>query len=168
MINICDLIAEDYFTVECFDNKGNLKWSESIKNLVVTAGLNDALDKYFKGSTYTASHFVGLTTATPVFAAGDTMASHAGWTESVVYSNATRPAYTPGTVAAGSVDNSASKASFTIDTGGTIGGAFLTTDGTKSGNTGTLYGGGAFAGGNRTVISGDTVNVTVTATMAAA
>jgi len=44
----------------------------------------------------------------------------------------------------------------------------LTTDGTKSGATGILYGGGAFAGGNRAVISGDTVNVTVTATMAAA
>jgi hypothetical protein len=168
MIHIENILCEDYFRVECFDKEGNLKWAETITNLVVNVGLNDALDKYFKGSTYTASHFVGLTAATPVVAAADTMASHSGWTESVVYSNATRPAYTPGTVSGGSVDNSASKASFTIDTGGTIGGAFLTTDGTKSGATGILYGGGAFAGGNRAVISGDTVNVTVTATMAAA
>ena len=168
MTYIGSILSEDYFRVECFDKGGNLKWAETIKNLVVNVGLNDALDKYFRGSTYTASHFVGLTAATPTVAAADTMASHAGWTESVVYSNATRPAYTPGTVSGGSVDNSASKASFTINAGGTVGGAFLATDGTKSGTTGTLYGGGAFAGGNRAVVSGDTVNVTVTATMAAA
>jgi len=94
MIHIENILCEDYFRVECFDKDGNLKWADTIANLVVNVGLNDALDKYFKGSTYTASHFVGLTTATPTVAAADTMASHAGWTESVVYSNATRPAYT--------------------------------------------------------------------------
>lgn len=159
---------EDFFTIECIDKNGQLRWIETIENLVVTAGLNDILDKYFKGSTYTASHFVGLTAGTPTFAAGDTMASHSGWTESTVYSEATRPAYTPGTVSGGSVDNSASKASFSINAGGTVGGAFIVTNSTKGGTTGTLYGGGAFTGGDRAVVSGDTINVTVTATAAAA
>ena len=159
---------EDFFVIECVDKNGKRKWIETIENLVVTAGLNDILDKYFKGSTYTAAHFVGLTAGTPVFAAGDTLASHSGWTESTVYSEATRPAYTPGTVSAGSVDNSASKAAFSINPSGTVGGAFIATNSTKGGTTGTLYGGGAFAGGNRAVVSGDTINVTVTATAAAA
>jgi len=159
---------EDFFIIECVDKNGKQKWVENIQNLVVTAGLNDILDKYFKGSTYTASHFVGLSAGTPTFAAADTMASHSGWTESAVYSEATRPAYTPGTVSAGSVSNSASKASFSINSSGTVGGAFIVTNSTKSGTTGTLYGGGAFTGGNRSVVSGDTINVTVTATAAAA
>ena len=39
-----------YYTVECYDADGNLKWSDDIHNLVVTVGKNDMLDKYFAGS----------------------------------------------------------------------------------------------------------------------
>jgi hypothetical protein len=95
------------------------------------------------------------------------MASHAGWTEDQNYSEATREVLTLGTVSGGSVDNSASKASFSINATATIGGAFLTTVSTKGGTTGTLYGGAAFAA-NRSVVSGDTLNVTATLTAAAA
>lgn len=154
-----------WYDVECRDAGGNLKWKEHKHNLVVDVGLNDSLDKHFKGSAYTAAWYVGLTTASNTFAAGDTMASHVGWTESTVYSNATRPALTLGTVAAKSVDNSASKAIFTINAGGTVGGSFIATDSTKGGSTGTIYGGAAF-GANRTVASGDTITVTVTLTAA--
>lgn len=145
-----------------------LAWRDVSRNLVVNTGLNDLLDKYFKGSTYTAAHYVGLTDGSPTIAAGDTMASHVGWAEVAAYSEGTREALTPGTVASQSVDNSASKASFSISSTVTIGGAFVTTDSTKSGSTGTLYGAAAFTGGDRSVGSGDTVNVTITATAAAA
>lgn len=154
-----------WYTVECHDAGGNLKWREHKHNLVVDAGLNDSLDKHFKGSAYTAAWYVGLTTASNTFATGDTMASHAGWTESTVYSNGTRPTLTLGTVASKSVDNSASKAVFNINGSGTVGGSFIATDSTKGGSTGTLYGGAAF-GANRTVASGDTITVTVTLTAA--
>lgn len=152
-----------WYVRECRDANGNLKWVDRQHNLVVTAGLNDSLNQHFKGSSYTAAWYVGMTTASNTFALADTMASHAGWTESTVYSNATRPALTLGTVAAGSVDNTASKAVFNINSSGTVGGAFLVTDSTKGGATGTLYGGAAF-GANRTVASGDTITITVTLT----
>jgi hypothetical protein len=159
---------ENHYIVEAFDQDGNLKWVEEFDNIVVTAGLNDMLDKYFKGSSYTAAHYVGLTDSTPTVAAADTMASHGGWVEITDYTQGTRPAFTPGTVSAGSVDNSASKAVSTINASVTVGGAFVTTNSTKGGSTGTLYGAGAFSGGDRALVNGDTLNVTVTATASAA
>lgn len=152
-----------HFKVEAYRD-GKLLWTDEFDNLVVNVGLNEILDKFYKGSTYTASHFVGVTGATPSFAAADTMATHGGWTEETTYSNATRPAFTPGTVSGQSVDNSASKAVFNINGSATFGGAFLTTDNTKGGTSGILIGGNAFTGGNRSLQSGDTLNVTVTAT----
>lgn len=150
--------------IECRDADGNMKWVDTIDNLVVDTGLNDMLSQWLKGSTYTAAFYVGLTGATPTIAAGNTMSSHAGWTDDATYSNATRPALTLGTVASKSVDNSASKAVFNINGTATIGGAFVTTSNTKSGTTGTLISAGAFSGGNKAVSSGDTLNVQVTYT----
>jgi len=158
----------DLFEIECFDKHGNLKWRDTIKNLVVDEGLDDVLDKYLKGSSYTAAHYVGLTDGTPTFAAGDTMASHTGWTEVTAYDETVRQDATWGTVSGKSVDNSANKAVFTISTNSTVvGGAFLATDSTKGGTTGTLYGGGAFSAGDKTLDDGDVLNVTVTASAAA-
>ena len=73
---------------EARDPQGNIKWVEEIHNIIVNVGLDDILDKYYKGSTYTASFFVGLTDGTPTVAAADTMASHAGWTEVTAYDEA--------------------------------------------------------------------------------
>ena len=72
-----------------------------------------------------------------------------------------------GTVSGQSVDNAASKASYTI-TGGpsTVGGAFVATVATGTG--GLLIGGGAFTGGDKAVDTDDTLNVTVTSTLASA
>lgn len=160
------LKLENIYVVECFGPDGKLKWTDDIHNIVVYAGLNDLLDKYLKGSSYTAAWYVGLTGSSPTPANSDTMASHGGWTDDATYSNATRPALTLGTVASQSVDNSASKAVFNINGTATIGGAFVVSNSTKSGTTGTLYGVGAFTGGNKSVGSGDTLNVTVTLTAA--
>lgn len=145
-----------------------LAWRDECDNIIVNTGLDDYLDKFYKGSTYTASHFVGLTDDSPTIAAGDTMSSHVGWVEATGYSESTREALTMGTVSSQSVDNSASKASFSINATDTIGGAFITTDNTKSGTSGTLIGAAALSGGDQAVSDGDTLNVTVTCTMAAA
>lgn len=158
-----------HFKVECLDKDGNVKWTEEFTNLVVNEGLDDSLDKHLKGSAYTAAWYVGLTDGTPTPAAGDTMASHAGWAEVTAYSEGARQTLTLGTVSGQSVDNSGSPAAFTINAGSTtVGGCFITSNSTKGGTTGTLYGVGAFTEGDRTLASSDTLNVTVTLTAAAA
>jgi hypothetical protein len=152
------------YHAECVRPDGTIRWADDFHNTVATVGLNDSLDKHFKASSYTAAWYVGLTAGTPTFDAADTMGSHGGWTEVVAYSESVRQTLTLGSVSAGSVNNSASKAVFSINNTATVGGAFLATDSSKSGTSGILYGGGAFSGGNRSVISGDTLNVTVTLT----
>lgn len=145
------------------------KWIEDINNLVPTVGLNDILDKYWKGSTYTAAFYVGLISATPTIAAGDTMASHAGWTEITAYDEAARQALTLGTVSGGSVNNSASRAVFTMDASQTVGGAFISTVSTKGDNTGVLASAAAFNEGNRgPTADGDIIRVTATITATSA
>ena len=154
------------FTVECFDKDGNHKWTAKSPNLVVNVGLADMNDKYFSGSGYTAAWYLGLYGAASSNdpAAGDTMASHAGWTEVTDYSQSTRPACTFGsaTVADPSViDNSGSVAVFSINNTVTEGGAFLTSDDTKGGTSGILFSAADFQSpGDRAVVSGDTLNVT--------
>lgn len=146
---------------------GSVLWADGFHNLVVNEGLDDVLDKYFKGSAYTAAHYVLLTDGTPTVAAGDTMASHVGWAEVTAYTEANRPTFTAGSVSGQSVDNSASKADFSINANGTtIGGAGLTTNNTKGGATGTLYSAGAFSAGDKTLDSGDTLSVQGTFTQA--
>ena len=161
------ITLENHYIVECIGPDGKLKWTDEFDNLVTNEGLNDNLDKYLKGSTYTAAFYVGLTDGTPTVNAADTMSSHAGWTEVTDYSESTREALVLGTVASQSVDNSASKASYSINATATVGGAFITTVNTKGGTTGILYGVGAFSGGDKSVGNGDTLNVTVTCTAAA-
>jgi hypothetical protein len=152
------------FTVTCIDADGNKKWEEEFPNLVVNAGLQDMNTQYFKGVTYTASWYLGLVTgpgASNTYAAGDTMLTHAGWTESTAYSQTNRPtvAFGTATTADPSVISTSSALIFTINATATIAGAFLTTDNTKGGTTGTLFSVGNFTVGDRPVVSGDTLNV---------
>jgi hypothetical protein len=159
---------ETLYNVECRRPDGSLRWRDSFENLVVTAGLNDAIDKHFKGSSYTAEWYVGLTAASPTPNAADTMSSHAGWTEFTNYDEAARQTLTLGAVSGGSVNNSASRATYTISANGSsIGGAFLATVNTKGGTTGTLYGVGAFSTGNKAADDNDTLYVTITITATA-
>lgn len=154
------------FTVTCFDKDGNLKWEAKSHNLVVNVGLQDMNTNYFKGSGYTAAWYIGLygSGSTNDPAAGDTMASHAGWTEVTDYSQSTRPTCTFGTATTADpsvIDNSGSVAVFSINGTTTVGGAFLTSDNTKNGTSGILFSAADFASpGDRSVVSGDTLNVT--------
>lgn len=147
------------YTIECFGPDGVLKWREVVKNTTVTVGLNDILTQYFKGAAYTAAWNVGLK-GTGTIAAGDTMASHAGWAEVTAYSG-NRPTLTLGTASGGSIDNSASKASYTMNGSYTVAGAFVCVGAT--GTSGILYGAADFAQA-RSGGTGDTMQVTVTLT----
>jgi len=157
--------AEGFYTVTCFDKDGNLKWKEEMHNLVVTTGKNLILNTVFTGSSYTAAWYMGLVegATTPTYALTDTMASHPGWTESTSYSAATRPAPSWGTSTADSISTTAT--AFSINATDTIAGAFMTTNSTKGGTTGTLYSAGNFTAGSRSVQNGDTLNVTWTGTV---
>lgn len=166
--------AGGVFTIQCHDKDGLLKWETSKHNLVVNVGLKDMNDKYFTGSAYTAAWYIGLygSGATNTPAAGDTMSSHAGWTEVVAYSQATRPAATfaaASTADPSVITTSASPAVFSINATTTVGGAFLTSNNTKSGTTGTLFSAADFAApGDRSVVSGDTLTVTYSFSLDAA
>lgn len=143
------------YKLECFDKDGNLKWEETIHNLVTTEGKNDIIDKYFKGSAYTAAWYLGLK-GTGAAAVGDTLASHAGWAEVTPYAG-NRPAITFGTTSGGS--NTATAVAYTINATATVAGAFLSS--VNTGSAGKLYSAGDFAS-SRSVLSGDTLNVTPT------
>jgi len=164
--NNVDLRLKNTWEVVCKGSDGKEKWRELNDNLIVTVGLNDLLDKYFKGSTYTAAWYIGLK-GTGTALAADTMSSHSSWAVDANYSESVRQTLTLGTPSAGSVNNSASKATFSINGTTTIYGAFLTSSNTKSGTAGTLYGVVDF-GSSRAVISGDTLEITVTLTAASA
>lgn len=166
--------AGGVFHVQCHDADGNLKWSSEAPNLVVNGGLQDMNTKYFTASGYTATWYLGLygAAASNNPAAGNTMSSHAGWTEEVGYSQATRPACSFGTATTADpsvITNSLSPAAFSMNATATIGGAFLTSNNTKSGTTGTLFSAADFASpGDRNVVSGDTLSVTYTFSLDAA
>lgn len=151
------LIEAPCFTYkfECLDADGNIKWSEEIHNLVTTVGKTDIVDKYFKGSAYTAAWYLGLKGAGSA-AVGDTLASHAGWSEVTPYAG-NRPAITFGTTSAGS--NTASAVSYSINASATVAGAFVAN--ANTGTSGTLYSAGDFSS-SRSVVNGDTLNVTLT------
>ena len=151
------------------DPRGRVIDVDAISNLVTTAGLNKYLDATLKTGLTTPAWYLLLTDGTPTVAAGDTMASHAGWVEVTAYSESVRQTWTPGTISAGSVDNSGSVATFTVNADNTtIGGAGLVDVSTKGGTTGTLLGVGAFTGGDQILDSGSTIEVTATFTQAAA
>jgi len=167
--------ASGIYHLECRDADGNLKWSEDFHNTVVNGGIQDMNTKYFSGSSYTAAWYLGLITGpsgSVTIARTDTMASHSGWTENTGYSQSTRPVCTFGTATTAnpSVDtNSASAAVFSMNATATISGAFLTSNNTKGGTTGTLFSAAAFSSpGDRSVVSGDTLTVTYTFSLTAA
>jgi len=161
------------FHVQCFDKDGKLKWEDQMHNLVVNVGLQDMNTKYFTGSSYTAAWFLGLVAgpgSSTTYAAADTLASHAGWTEFTNYSGA-RKAVTFGTATTADpsvIGNSASPSQFSITGGGgTVAGAFLCN--VNSGTSGILFSEADFQSpGDRNVVSGDTLNVTYTFSLDAA
>jgi hypothetical protein len=165
--------AGGVYTIECRDEQGNLKWSQATPNLVVNEGLQTMNATYFAAATQVPTWYVGLITGPgsgTTIAAGDTLASHAGWTEFTNYTGNRKTAVfaTATTADPSVVTNSASPASFIISGGGgTVAGAFLCAAAT--GTSGTLFSASDFQSpGDRVVVAGDTLNVTYTFSLDAA
>lgn len=167
--------AHGTYTIECIGPDGQVKWTDVIDNLVVTVGKNLALDTYLAGSAYTVvGPFMGLISSVSytAIAAGDTMASHTGWTEAGA-TNA--PTYTaPRKTAVWSAASAGAKAlsaalSFAITGTGTVKGCFLVYGtgavSTIDNTAGTLYSAGLFSGGDKVVANLDTLNISYTASL---
>lgn len=162
-----------YYNVECYSSDGELKWSDKVPNVITTVGKNDILDKYFAGSAYTATMYMGLisgTSYTSVPVVGDTQASHATWNECGAttygpdYSSANRVTVAWNSASTGS--KSSTSTQFTISSvanGTTVKGCLISTNNTKQGTTGTLVSAGLFSGGDKVVAVNDVLNVTYTA-----
>lgn len=149
--------------VICRRPDGSIRWVEQAHNLITNEGLNHALDVALSGAAQTTTWYLGLKNAGSP-AAGDTMGSHAGWTENQNYDEAARPQWQEGGASGQSISNSGTPASFSINTNGqTIAGCFLTSDSTKGGTTGTLFSVVDFSSA-KSADSGDTLEVTYTVT----
>ena len=170
---------EGHYHVVCRDAEGNVKWEESFPNLVNAIGKELMLDTLLSGSSYTTvGPFLGLISgSSPTFAAGDTMASHGGWTEFTNYTVGGSPvrgtaSFSAATSSGSSPTNVTTKTATAITYtitggGGTVGGCFLVTgsgaSSTQGNTSGTLYSAGAFATAKITT-AGDTVSVTYSTT----
>lgn len=160
---------EGVYVAECFDAQGNLKWSDSIKNLTTNVGRQDLLTKYFISNAGGGAIVMGLKgTGTAAYA--DTQASHAGWLEvglanAPTYSGTRKtPAFSAVTNANPAVLATSAAVVFAMTGSGTVAGAFINAGGsaTIDNTTGILFSAGDFTAGSKTVTSGDTINVTYT------
>jgi hypothetical protein len=170
---------EGVYHVECRDADGNIKWTETVPNLVNAVGKQLMLNTLLAGTTYTTvGPFLGLIgTTSPTFLAADTMASHAGWTEFINYTvggSAVRgtavfgAASSSGLSPANVTTAAATAITYTITGGGgNVTGCFLVTGSgatsTLNNTGGTLYSAGAF-GTPKATTAGDTVSVTYSTT----
>ena len=159
---------EGVYTAECYDAQGNLKWSDTFKNLVTNVGRKNLMDSYF-ANTGGGAVVMGLKgTGTAAYA--DTQASHATWLEvgganAPTYSgNRKTPLFSAATSANPSVLTTSAAVIFSMTGSGTVAGAFINIGGsaTIDSTTGTLFSAGDFTAGSKTVTSGDTINVTYT------
>lgn len=147
-----------------------VKWDQLAYNTVVTVGKNAMLDNALAGSSYTVTGpYMGLIGAVgySAIAAGDTMSSHAGWTEA---GDANAPTYTgPRKTISWSAASSGSKAPssapvFSITGTGTAKGVFMVFGSgalsTIDNTAGTLFSAGLFSGGDQAVVNTNTLTVT--------
>jgi hypothetical protein len=156
------------YIAECFDAQGNLKWSDSIKNLTTNVGRASLMDSYF-ANTGGGAIVMGLK-GTGTAAYGDTQVSHAGWLEvgnanAPTYSGTRKtPLFASATTANPSVLATSAAVTFAMTGSGTVAGAFINVGGSSTidSTTGVLFSAGDFTAGSKAVTSGDTINVTYT------
>lgn len=168
--------ARGQYFAKCFDKDGNLKWEDTIDNIVTDVGANQLLDSAF-GSGPVAGPFLGLISSvgyTGIPVTGDTMSSHSSgghvWVEAgsgSYYPNWSTPASNARatmsfSAASGRAKAMSSAASFVIaGTGGTVKGAFCVFGtgavATNNNTSGVLYSAGVFTGGDKTLAVGDTL-----------
>lgn len=159
------------YNVICYGEDGIEKWRDVIENLVVDVGKRFALDTYLGAGTG-GTCYMGLVSSTSytAIAAGDTQASHGGWLESGSANNPTFSGTRKTCVwsaASGSSKSLSAPLTFNITSTGVCKGAFINIGGaaTVADTTGTLYSCGLFSGGDKSLSSGDSLNISFTASL---
>ena len=159
-----NLSAVFNYHVICERGEG-VAWEDWSHNTVTVQGKNQLLATGLCNGSQVTLWYVGLKGSGSAVT-GDTLNSHAGWSElSTIYVATTRSVWTAGTPANGYVDNSAATAAFSINTSSTVYGAFLASVPAASLSTQTLYSAADF-GTSRSVQSSDTLNVVAGFTLA--
>ena len=151
------------FVVEHLDVKGNLKGAYEFPNGITDEGLNDILDVQFGGGSQSGTWYIGLIDNSGFSAldAGDTLASHTGWSEFTDYTESNRVEWDDDAASSRSKTNS-STANFSVNASGNVYGIFVSNNNVKStGTTGILWSTAAFSSVVATA-NGDTLKVTYT------
>jgi hypothetical protein len=153
------LNVKGHFDVTCVDANGQDKWTQSFPNGIVDEGIDMLLEAGFNSGTQSGDWYIGLidNSPAPTLANGDTLASHAGWTENSDYAG-NRPAWGEGTASGRTITN-ATTADFVMNATVVIYGIFVGDQAT--GTSGTLWSTAAFSS-TASVTSGDTLKVTYT------
>lgn len=162
--------ARGVFLITCFRSRQEpvKLWEHRFHNMTTNAGLNHQIGVELAAVSKESTWYLGLINNAGFtnLAAGDTSSSHTGWTELTDYSEGVRQTWTPGSVASQQVTNP-TPASFTISGTVSINGAFLISNSTKGGTTGTLFATGSF-GAPQSLIAANVLQVTYTYSMTGA
>lgn len=141
---------------------------EVVHNLMPTEGLNHMLGVTFKSATQAATWYIGLFEGNYTPTLSDTAAAFpAAATETTAYAETTRVEFNEGSIASGSLDNSANKAEFTFNAIKTVYGGFISSASAKGGTTGALTSVVRFASPKAFAV-GDVFRVTAGFTLASA
>jgi hypothetical protein len=150
-------------TATHLDINDRLKAFYEFPNGIVDEGMNHILDTQFTGSAQVSTWYIGLVdnSGFSAFNDADTLASHAGWSETTTYSESNRVTWDEDAASSRSISNTTT-ADFSINATGNLKGIFVSSNNVKStGNTGVLWSTAAFS----SVVAhsdGDTLKVTYT------
>ena len=137
-------------------------------NLIPQQGLDHMLDVTCKGGSQVATWYVSIYEGDYTPISTNTAANFPGLsTECVAYDEAVRPTWVEGAITAGAVDNSASKAEFTINASKTIYGCALNSAAAKGATTGILLSAVRFAT-PKAFVDNDVLRVTAPISLTAA
>jgi hypothetical protein len=163
--------ATGVYTATCFGTDGQEKWSETFDNLVTTQGKNYLLNNGITGSAYTNIKYMSLitaggSTATDTYATPGTTvevgASVIAARLTVTFTASTANSLATTTAVSFSIGASATVTGcMLVMVANTIGALATRGDTTTSGAV--LYSSGTFT--SKTVASGDTLNVSYTASL---
>lgn len=169
------MTTKGVYVAECYDKDGNLKWVDTFDNHVATVGMDLMLETTLDTEVTVVGPFMGLISSVSwsTTAVGDTMASHAGWTEA---GSGNVPDYTGDrktcvwSASSGGVLALSAALAFTFTSGGTVKGCFIVSGtgavATHESTAGILISSGVFTGGDKVVASTDVLNVSYSLTLA--
>lgn len=159
MIDRLNLVGK--YTIDLI-RAGAIIASVVFTNTVVNEGKNRLFDVMFNGATQITAWYAALMDNTGYASspATDTAASHAGWTEFVGYSEATRPEWAADAAASQQITNTTASV-FTINAAGTLRGIFIASVNTKNASTGVLWSTALFPAA-LPVTNGDQIKITYT------